>query len=120
MKKIFFVSLGYAFLTGVIISCASEKNYQVNSPDVRIELLINPGILFSVTYNNVLILQDCPFSLTFKGMPGIGRNFRVSGSNQKIIDESWERVWGKSKQVRNHCNELTLEFYEKGESNRKL
>ncbi len=126
MKKIFFVCLGYAFLTGVIISCASEKNYQVNSPDGRIELLINPGnednpgIRFSVTYNNVLILQDCPFSLTFKGMPGIGRNFRVSGSNQKIIDESWERVWGKSKQVRNHCNELTLEFYEKGERNRKF
>jgi alpha-glucosidase len=126
MKKIIFVCLSYAILAGMIISCASEKNYQVKSPDGRTELLVNPGnednpgINFSVLYNNVQILQDCPFTLSFKGMPGSGRNLKISGSKQKMIDESWERVWGKSKQVRNHCNELTLEFSEKGERNRKL
>jgi alpha-glucosidase len=126
MKKIFFVCLGYAILAGMLISCASEKSYQIKSPDGNIELIINPGnqdnpgIRFSVLYNDVQILQDCPFTLAFKGMPGIGRNLKVSGSKQKMIDESWERVWGKSKLVRNNCTELILEFSETGKRNRKF
>lgn len=126
MKKIFFVCLGYIILTGVILSCNSDKDLNVKSPDGNIELLINSGneditgISISVLYNNVQILQDCPLTLTFKGMRGMGRNLRVSGSSEKIIDESWERIWGKSKKVINLCNELTLEFSEKGETNRRL
>jgi alpha-glucosidase len=126
MKKIFFICLGCAIITGIIESCTTNKNYQVKSPDGRIELLINPGnndnpgIHFSVSFNGVKVLQDCPFALTFKEMPGLGRYIKVSGKEDNVIDETWERVWGKSKQVRNHCNELKLEFTETGERNRKF
>ena len=101
MKKIFFVCLGYIFLTGVILSCNSDKNLRLKSPDGRIEALLtsgnedDPGLRFSVFYDNVQILQDCPFTLAFKGMRGMGRNLRVSGSNEKIIDESWETGMGQ-------------------------
>lgn len=126
MKKIFFIGLGYAVITGLIISCASGKNYQVKSPDGRIELLINPGnddnpgIRFSAVYDGVQVLQDSPFTLSFKEMRGLGRNLKVTGTETKVVDESWERVWGKSKHVRNYCNELIIEFTENGESNRKF
>jgi alpha-glucosidase len=126
MKRRFFIYLSFILLVVMIISCSSNKDYQLKSPDGNVELLINPGdedspgIRFSVFYNKIQVLKDCPFSLAFKGMPGIGRNFRISGSDQKMIDESWERVWGKSKQVRNYCNELTVEFSESGERTRKF
>jgi hypothetical protein len=126
MKKILFICLGYTILTGLIIPCYSNKNYEVKSPDGRIELLINPGsddnpgIRFSVSFNNVQVLQDCPFALTFKDMPGFGRNLKVTGNENKVIDETWERVWGKSKKVRNYCNELKMEFIETGERNREF
>jgi alpha-glucosidase len=126
MKKILFVCLGYAILAVIVISCSSEKNLQVKSPDGRIELFINPGnddnptIHFSVFYNKIPVLQDCPFSLSFKDMPGLGRNLEPIRSETRLIDENWERVWGKRKKVRNYCNELTLELREKGERNRQL
>lgn len=126
MKKIFFICLACAIMVGIIISCGPNKNYQVESPDGRIEILINPGnndnpgIRFSVLYNGVQILKDCPFTLTFKDMPGLGISNKVTKSENKVIDETWERVWGKSKKVRNYCNELALEFTETGERNRKF
>jgi alpha-glucosidase len=126
MKKFFFICLGYTIIIGLFLSCASDKNYRVASPDGRIELIINPGddenpgIHFSVSYNDIPILQNCPFSLTFKEMPGLGRNLKVTGSENILIDENWERVWGKKKNVRNNCNELKLEFNETGERDRSL
>ena len=126
MKKFFFICLGYTIVIGLFLSCATEKNYRVESPDGRIELIINPGddenpgIHFSVSYNDIRVLQNCPFSLTFKEMPGLGRNLKVTGSENILIDENWERVWGKKKYVRNNCNELKLEFNETGERDRSL
>jgi len=126
MKKFFFICLGYTIVIGLFLSCATEKNYRVESPDGRIELIINPGddenpgIHFSVSYNDIQVLQNCPFSLTFREMPGLGRNLKVTGSENILIDENWERVWGKKKNVRNNCNELKLEFNETGERDRSL
>ena len=113
-------------LAGMILSCSSGKDFKVKSPDGRIQIMINPGnednpgIQFSVSYNSVSVLENCPFFLSFKKMPGIGRNLEVIASESKLIDENWERVWGKSKKVRNYCNELKLEFAETGDRNRKF
>jgi alpha-glucosidase len=126
MKKLLIISLGFIVFSGLVISCSSEKNWQVKSPDGRIEILINPGdddnpgIHFSVLFNQVQVLKECPFSLSFKNMPGLGRNLVVSGSERKVIDENWERVWGKRKKVRNCCNELAIQLSEKGERHRRL
>lgn len=126
MGKTFLICLGFTILSGICISCSSNTQFEVKSPDGKIELLINqgnkdnPGIRFSVSYNNFRILENCPFSLTFMNMRGLGRNLMIANSDDKVIDETWERVWGKRKKVRNYCNELKLELAETGESDRKL
>ncbi len=78
------------------------------------------GISFSVWFDNIRVLKDCPFQLIFKGMPSFGRQLKVSGSGITVIDETWERVWGKRRQVRNNCTEMELKFTETGDRNRQI
>jgi len=53
-------------------------------------------------------------------MPSIGQQLKVTSSKLTIINETWKRVWGKSKQVRNSCIEMELKCSETGERNRQI
>jgi alpha-glucosidase len=124
MKRTLRIFFTFILLPCLIISCSSVNNYKISSPDGRIELTVSSsdtsGISFSVWFDNIRVLKDCPFQLIFKGMPSFSRNLKISGSGITVIDETWERVWGKRRQVRNNCTEMELEFTEKGDRNRQI
>ena len=41
-------------------------------------------------------------------------NFEVVGSKTAIFDETWQPVWGESKNIRNHYNEILVDLKQKG------
>jgi len=124
MKKTIAICFYLALLSLLIISCSSSDHYKIISPDGRIELMVdsdtNSGIIYSVWFDHIQVLKNCSFELRFKGMRSFGRELKVAGTEIQTIDETWERVWGKRKVVRNRCNELKLELVETGGSKRLI
>ena len=64
------------------------------------------------------------YSLDYKGKPVISdsklglktqeadftKNFKIVGSNTLTFDETWEPVWGEYAEIRDHHNELAVDF----------
>jgi alpha-glucosidase len=77
-------------------------------------------LCYSIQYGGKNILLDSPFSLEFKGAQPLGPGLTIRNVSRRTADETWQRVYGKRKQVRNHFNEMTLEVRETTAPNRSL
>jgi alpha-glucosidase len=75
---------------------------------------------YSVQYRGRNVLLDSPFALDFKGGHPFATSLAIRNVTRRSMDESWQRVYGKRKQVRNHFNEMTLELQETTAPSRRL
>jgi len=120
MKKI--LSLFPAlFLVISFFSCErNEVSLTSPSGNLLVEFEITAdGLCYSIEYKGEDLIDDAPLGLEFNDMdPFVGLGFAETSVLE--IDETWERVWGKSKTVRNHCNALTVSLQEGDGHKRKL
>lgn len=75
---------------------------------------------YSIQFNGKDVLLDSPFSLNFHGRQLFGPGLTIQSVSRRTVDESWQRVYGKRKNVHNHFNELTLELQERVPPNRHV
>jgi alpha-glucosidase len=68
-------------------------------------------LYYSINFKGKRILLDSPTELIFKDIPPL-TNLKIKKQSVETIDERWQRVAGKSKDVRNHCNQLRLALEE--------
>jgi alpha-glucosidase len=103
----------------------------VASPDGRIRFTVEvkelldyfpagPRLCYSVSVGGRAVLLNSPFGLEFKGMPPLAHHLVIKGEWRRSIDETWETVWGKHRQVQNRANELSLSLEETRAPNRRL
>jgi alpha-glucosidase len=122
MKHILFIIMVFV----AFISCDNKFESTILSPDKNVSITVgvdtenDNSIFFSVMFNGDVIIDKSPFELEFTDMDAISKNLEIVSVNEKSINESWERVWGKSKTVENKCVELILELAEKNEPFRKI
>jgi alpha-glucosidase len=104
----------------------SRQRAEVFSPDKSIHLKcwiadsLAGEIQYAVFFNNEELLMPSGIELAFKGQTSVKNHLKVVNIKQHEEDETWERVWGKRKVVRNAYNELKLEMEEKTEPQRKI
>jgi alpha-glucosidase len=81
-----------------------------------------PGerLYYSVSFRGRDVVLDSPLGLDFRDMPPLAQGLAVREESRKEIDESWERVVGKSRAVRNRANELRLRLEETGLPHRRF
>ncbi len=77
-------------------------------------------LYYAVQYKGAPVLLDSPFSLEFRGSQPFGEDVRIENVRQSSFNDTWQRVWGKRKQVRNQYNELRFDLVEQQEPNRKI
>jgi alpha-glucosidase len=120
MRTILFVLL----CLFILVQRLSAQPVIVPSPDGQIKVtagIDNSGQLFySVKYHEKTVLLDSPFDLQFENMPALKNNLYIKNVTQQAIKESWQRVWGKRKNVLNQCNETILHLEEKQAPFRRL
>jgi alpha-glucosidase len=103
----------------------------VSSPNGQVRLTVSiqerldplpPGerLYYSVTFRGKDVVLDSPLGLDFRDMPPLARSLIVREETRKEIDESWERVAGKSRAVRNRATELRLGLEESTPPRRRL
>ena len=106
-------------LVSIVISCffaeVQAKEVLVSSPDgavtVAIGLKANKPY-YTVKYGTKTLV--IPSHLGFQLDKGLlGDNVRMTGKHYASKDETWVQPWGEDSEVRNHYNELTVNFTEK-------
>jgi alpha-glucosidase len=64
-------------------------------------------VYYKVRCKGQEIIGPSLLGLEFRDMPDLATDLRILGKRKRQVDETWERVWGRNKSVRNHYNELT-------------
>ncbi len=101
-------------------TCAyAHQPIEVASPNgqVKVKLAIRDRLepypagsrlYYSVFVAGRPVILDSPMGVEFRNMPPLAVDLSIKEQSRQTIDEAWQRVCGKSKQVRNHCNQLRI------------
>ncbi|UZR97504.1 glycoside hydrolase family 97 protein [Chondrinema litorale] len=113
-------SISLIFAVLLITSCETQtakKDIQVSSPDKNVQATIDVknGLQYAVVFNNDTIIEQSAIDLDLKEF-GTLSNFEVVNSTTNTVDDTWSRVWGKRKKVKNNYNELHIQLKEQASS----
>jgi alpha-glucosidase len=98
------------------LSCTQHNSYKMESPDGKIELtLISYGgeLKIEHLFEGDTIIKRSPIGLHSDNLD-LTRNISVSNVEVSKVDETWNTVNGKNKQVRNHYQQYTYTLKHSG------
>ncbi len=89
----------------------AQETKILNSPDknISVEIFLKEKIYYSVTYKRERVLEASPLCVILENSV-LGANPKVTGITQIIADDSIKTVWGSRKEIRDHFNQMTLDF----------
>src|SRR5438552_11447387 len=73
--------------------------------------------VYSVDYNKTPVILPSRLGFVLNEDNTFYKGFELLGSGKKSVDETWQPVWGETKNIRNHYNELTVHLREKNAPN---
>jgi hypothetical protein len=85
---------------------------QLTSPNKQLALTFGlqaGGVpTYSLTYKGRPVIKPSHLGLELKEGPSLTNGFAVTSTKTRAFDETWTPVWGETKTIRNHYNELTV------------
>lgn len=110
------------FVSSCSTAVSSAKDVLVSSPDGAVTVTVgvkNSQPYYTMNYHSKIIVP--PSHLGFQvDSSYIGNHVKMVGKHYATNDETWVQVWGEDEQVRNHYNELTVDFQEQTGEKRKM
>ena len=117
--------LGLSIVLAVFLSCQTFKApLEITSPNQKVQITFNlsdeQAPVYSVKFNGNPIIAESPLGIEFKQGGLFSGGLKITGVKRNAIDETFELVVGKSKEARNHCNEMIVSLQEIKAPKRKL
>jgi alpha-glucosidase len=110
MKKTIYFFFAILFLN--FSFAQKKKDFVLNSPNGKIQVSIaaNDKITWTISHEKDIILSPSAMSMTLAENEVLGKNAVVLNSKKETVDTSFETPFYKKKSVKNHYNQLTLNF----------
>lgn len=114
MKKLIFLfaMLG-AGCSGSGVSNSFAVREQLTSPDGQLTLSVGlkgSAPCYALTYKGKDVILPSTLGLELKDVPSLLDGFEMDSARRTTFDETWEPVWGETKLIRNHYNELLVPY----------
>lgn len=117
-----FISFFLALLS--LVSCSSETNQKVTSPDGNINIsfqLSESNIpTYNVTFKGQEVIKNSSLGFEFENMPAFNDGWKVIKSTSNSFNETWEMPWGEKRVVNNSYNKIKIYLEEIDSPNRRL
>ncbi len=75
--------------------------------------------VYQLTYKGKPVIKESKLGLALKDSEDLLGNFEIKNSSETSEDNTWTPVWGESREIRNHYNQLQVELVQK-DTDRKL
>nr|WP_211220647.1 glycoside hydrolase family 97 protein [Christiangramia portivictoriae] len=102
-----------------VLSFAQE----ISSPNAELKMkfsLTEAGEpVYQLTYKGKPVIKESKLGLALKDSEDLLGNFEIKNSSETSEDNTWTPVWGESREIRNHYNQLQVELVQK-DTDRKL
>jgi Glycoside hydrolase 97. len=107
MKKLI---LSVLFIVGVL----AVKAEGISSPSGKVTLnfqMSGDGIPFyEISYKNRTAIKSSKMGLELKDAHNLQDGFKLIKTSTSGFDETWHPIWGETKNIRNHYNEMLVEL----------
>lgn len=86
----------------------------ITSPDGNISLsfsLNGKGVpTYEIEYKNKAVIKPSTLGIELNEENSLMDAFRINNTTTSTFDETWQPVWGETRDIRNHYNELFVEL----------
>ncbi len=117
MKKIIGIILSLFISTTI-----TAQNIQ--SPDGKLSLTFrlteNGKPTYQLKFSDQHVVKNSDLGIELKNQPDLNSGFEILKTETKLIDETWELVWGEVKQIRNHYRELLVTLLQRQPNERTI
>lgn len=99
---------------GLLLSAFVAKAEGISSPSGTVSLnfnLADNGIpTYAMVYKDIPVINPSKLGLELNNKENLLDGFEVVKASTSSFDETWQPVWGETKDIRNHYNELLVEL----------
>ncbi len=106
-------------LAGLLFNSCSSDPATISSPDGQIQFILesvmaeagdiqDEQVQYRIFYGGKEVIGNSQVGLEFRNSPDLARGLEILNTETRQVDKTWERVWGRSKIVRDQYNELTV------------
>ena len=94
----------------VFNSVKAQPVESVEMGKVKLSFTISPegGPSYAVWFNGEPVILSSGLGFALSDDIGFNKGFRVTGTERKSADETWQPVWGETKNIRNHYQQLVV------------
>ncbi|MEZ4950971.1 MAG: glycoside hydrolase family 97 protein [Saprospiraceae bacterium] len=106
----------FSILMAIMLSVSGLLAQELYSPNKEFQLIfqLENGIPFySLSLNGNPIVKKSKLGIEIKDQEDLTGGFEIKNTENSTFDETWEPVWGETKTIRNHYNELVVSLYQK-------
>ncbi|NWG92999.1 MAG: glycoside hydrolase family 97 protein [Parvularculaceae bacterium] len=115
------VSLAAGIALGLCAVAAAAVTVASPNGDIVVTISDEAGIpSYSVSFRDEQVIKSSRLGMRFKNAPGLDRGLAIASSAAASKDETWEQPWGERRFVRDHHNELFVEFAAADNAPRRL
>ena len=125
--KYLLIASGLLFNLLFFNSCSKQDSLietKISSPNnsISAEITLNNegAIFYTVKRNETILINPSAMGFDLAKAEDLNKGFKLINSTTSSQDTTWQRVWGKNKNVRDFYNEIKYEFAEESGLQRKL
>ena len=97
-----------------LLSAVTAQAQTIFSPDGNIKLdfqLENDGVpAYKVSYKSQPVVKTSHLGFELRDAENLMDGFSIISTETDSFDETWQPVWGESRDIRNHYNELLVKL----------
>lgn len=100
-------------LIGAACFAPMTEAVQITSPGggITVTVDVNDGVpVYSMQYKGKSVINPSKLGLELTNAENLMSGFEIVNSTTSEFDEIWQPVWGETKNIRNHYNELLVEL----------
>ncbi|MDO7137038.1 glycoside hydrolase family 97 protein [Algibacter lectus] len=114
----------FIFIYAVLFSVIDGNSQELKSPNGNLVMQFSLGLngepTYKLAYKNKAVIKPSHLGLELKNDDkSLLNSFEISNTETVTFDETWQPVWGETKDIRNHYNELAVELTQR-ETERKI
>ena len=105
--------LGAASLAAMMMAMMPAHGAEGSSPggNVKVSFDTQAGVpTYSVSYKGKAVVNPSKLGLELVNADNLMDGFEVTDAKTSEFDETWQPVWGETRDIRNHYNEMLVEM----------
>ncbi len=88
----------------------------LNSPNGKLQMTFSLSEkgepTYILQYKGKTVIRPSHLGLELKNAHNLQQDFVIKNSTASSFDETWQPVWGETRNIRNHYNEMFVELYQ--------